>query len=154
MKYIYFLTLILLSLASSGQIKKIDLPEKKLVGATASAGELYLAMECYKYEDGTYLFKYLDAKYPDLQEWKNFTLKSTEDFESLYSYIKKGFEEMPKQKVVLDIGGEYLSLDFSRYLVHKGVRLSHSTTPDEDLGDVGYTKLLTAKQVDRLFGKK
>jgi hypothetical protein len=144
----------LLSLASSGQIKKIDLPEKKLVGGTASAGDIYLAIECYKYEDGTYLFKYSDANYPELNEWKTFTLKSTEDFESLYSYIKKGFEEMPKKKVLLDIGGEYLSLDFSRYLVQKAVRLSHSNTPDEDLGDVGYTKLLTAKQIDRLFGKR
>jgi hypothetical protein len=154
MKYLYFLFLILISSASFGQIKKLDIPKKELVGKIAPGGAITVSMECYKYEDSTYLFRYADAKFSKLNEWKDFSVKSTEDFETLYSYLKKGFEDMPKERVALDIGGEYLFLDFSKFLGGKVVRIAHSTSLNNDLAIVGYTNMYTIKQIDKLFGRR
>jgi hypothetical protein len=111
-------------------------------------------MECYKYEDSTYLFRYADAKFSKLDVWKDFTLKSNEDFETLYSYLQNGFKEMPEEKVLLDIGDGYLILNFSKFLGGKVVKIAHSTSSNKDLAIIGYTNMYTVKQIDKLFGKR
>ena len=152
------LQLIILSLFISSfsfaQIKKIDVPKSELIGRIAPGGSITVSMQCYKSENDQYLFRYADAKFSKLDVWKDFTLKSTEDFETLYNYLKDGFEEMPKEKVVLDIGGQYLLLDFGKFLGGKVVRIIHSTSADTDRAIVGYTNQYTLKQIDKLFGKK
>lgn len=153
MKYLSFLALILLSSASFGQIKQLAIPKKELIGKIAPGGAITVSMQAYKYEDSTYVFRYLDSKFSRLEVWKDFTIKSNEDFETLYTYLQNGFKEMPEEKVLLDIGGEYLFLNFSKFLGGKVVRIAHSTSLDE-LAIVGFTNLYTAKQIDKLFGKK
>jgi hypothetical protein len=154
MKYFYALILIFFSYTSFGQIKKLEIPKKELIGRIAPGGALTVSMECYKYEGDTYLFRYSDAKFSEINEWKTFTLKSTEDFETLYSYLNKGFEDMPKEDVLLDIGGQYLLLTFRKFLGGKVVRIAHSTSSNDALAIVGYTNLYTVKQIDKLFGKR
>ena len=154
MKHIYFVLLILFSSTSFAQITQINAPKIELVGQIVAAGDVTVSMECYKYEDSTYLFRYSDAEFPMLNEWKSFKVRSNKDFETLYSYIKKGFQEMPKEKVILDIGGEYLFLEFGKYLFSKVIMITQSTSLDSNLPAVGYTNIFRVKQIDILFGKQ
>lgn len=142
----------LLSLTALSQIKKIDLAKKELVGKIAPGGTITMTMECYKYEDSTYLFRYLDAKFSKLEVWKDFKIKSTEDFNTLYSYLEDGFSKMPQELVLLDIDDGYLILRFSKFLGGKVVKIAHSTSNSET-AIVGYTNLYTVKQINKLFGK-
>lgn len=148
------LLLLFTSVISIAQIKKVDVPKGELIGRIAPGGSITVSMQCYKYDNDTYLFRYSDAKFSKLNEWKDFTLKSTDDFETLYTYIKNGYDEMPKDKVVLDIGGEYLLLEFGKFLGGKVLRIYHSTSGDKDLAVVGYTNQYTLKQINKLFNKK
>jgi len=148
------LLLLFTSVISIAQIKKVDVPKGELIGRIAPGGSITVSMQCYKYDNDTYLFRYSDAKFSKLNEWKDFTLKSTDDFETLYTYIKNGYDEMPKDKVVLDIGGEYLFLEFGKFLGGKVLRIYHSTSGDKDLAVVGYTNQYTLKQINKLFNKK
>ncbi|MBC6109947.1 hypothetical protein ACFOG5_07770 [Pedobacter fastidiosus] len=152
-KITLLLALILIYSLCFGQIKKLEIPKKELIGKIAPGGNSTISIECYKYEDSTYLFRYLDAKFSRITEWKQFSIKSTEDLNTLYSYLQNGFKEMPKENVLLDIGNGYLLLNFSKFLGGKVVRIYHSTTLDEN-GVVGYTNMYTVKQIDKLFGKE
>lgn len=147
------LVLVLFAAMSFGQITKVELPQKELIGKIAPGGNIGLSIECYKFTDDTYVFRYLDQKFTKLTEWKYFTLKSTDDFNTLYSYFTDGFEKMPQENVVLNIGDGYLILKFSKFLGGKVVKIIHSTSMDE-LAVVGYTNQYTMKQIDKLFGKK
>ncbi|WDF69607.1 hypothetical protein PQ465_04315 [Sphingobacterium oryzagri] len=138
----------------SAQIKKLDLQKKELIGRIAPGGAITVSMQCYKYEDDSYVFRYRDAKYSKLEEWKDFRIRSSEDFETLYSYLADGFKDMPEDKVLLDIGNEFLMLEFGRFLGGKVVRIYHSTSSNKDFAVVGYTNQYTAKQIDKLFNKK
>lgn len=154
----YYFLIILFCLFSQtevfSQIKKVDVPKAELIGRIAPGGSLTVSMQCYKYDNDTYLFRYADAKFSKLDEWKDFKLKSTEDFETLYTYIQDGFKDMPEDKVVLDIGGEYLLLEFGKFLGGKVLRIYHSTSGNKDLAVVGYTNQYTLKQINKLFNKK
>ncbi|MFC3559536.1 hypothetical protein [Pedobacter jamesrossensis] len=152
-KIILLLAITLICSVCYGQIKKMDIPKKEMIGKIAPGGNSTVSIECYKYEDSTYLFRYLDAKFSKITDWKQFSLKSTEDFNTLYSYLQNGFKEMPKENVLLDIGDGYLLLNFSKFLGGKVIRFYHSTSLDEN-GIVGYTNMYTVKQIDKLFGKQ
>jgi hypothetical protein len=154
MKYLHLLILMLFSLTAFGQIGKLKTPATELLGKIAPGEAVSVTMECYKYEDSTYLFRYIDAKFSKLNEWKDFRVKSTKDFNTLYSNLKKGFEDMPKETVTLNIGGEYLFLDFSDSPRGKLVRIAHSTSVNSDFAEVGFTKMYTIEQIDNLFGKR
>jgi hypothetical protein len=154
MKYLHLLILMLFSLTSFGQIGKLKTPTTELVGKIAPGEAVSVTMECYKYEDSTYLFRYIDAKFSKLNEWKDFKVKSTKDFDILYFNLRKGFENMPKETVTLNFGGEFLFLDFSASLRGKVVRIAHSTSLKSDFAEVGFTKMYTNEQIDKLFGKR
>ncbi|SOD12379.1 hypothetical protein [Pedobacter xixiisoli] len=141
-----------LSLTAFSQIKKIEVAKKEIVGKIAPGGAITLTMECYRYEDDTYLFRYLDTKFSKIEVWKDFKIKSTEDFNTLYSYLEEGFSKMPEEAMLLNIGDGYLILRFSKFLGGKVVKIAHSTS-DSETAIVGYTNLYTVKQINKLFGK-
>lgn len=156
--FIFKIVVVILSVvtttSSIAQIKKLDLPKSELIGRIAPGGSITVSMQCFRYDDDSYLFRYRDAKYSKLEEWKDFRLKSSEDFETLYSYLQDGFKNMPEDNVLLDIGNEYLVLEFGRFLGGKVVRIYHSTSSNKDSAVVGYTNQYTIKQIDKLFNKK
>ncbi|MDM1514469.1 hypothetical protein [Myroides odoratimimus] len=153
MKYLYSLILVLVCSISFGQIKKLDNPKKELIGKIAPGGASTVTMECYKYDSGYYLFRFKDFQYSHLNEWKKFEVNSDEDFETLYSYLKDGFENMPEENVILDLGKDVLFLKFSRFLGGKVVRINHASDLSS-LAILGYTNQYTQKQIDKLFGKR
>lgn len=131
------------------QVGKIELPKIEPIGKIAPGG--VMSIKCEKIGDKKVKFTYQNAKYSTLKDWKYFELNSLEDLETVYQEITKGFEEMPSDRVILDISNGYLILFFSRFLGGKVVRLAHS---DENVIEVGYTYQYTQKQIDKLFGKE
>jgi hypothetical protein len=150
MKKIFtILVLILMSISTFGQIKKIESPKTVVIGKIAPLGSLVASIE--KTEDNTYIFTYRDVNKSPLDVYKSFYFKETgHDFESLYQMIINGFEEIPKEALIVEVpnGKLYISFDKSMGVVNATI----SSETETEL--LGYCRALTKRDVNKLFGKK
>lgn len=147
-KIITVLSLFICAISFS-QIKVIELPDSEKIGKITPGG--LKTIECEKLND-TYFFNYRDAKFTKIENWKTFKIKDVDNaFEGLYSLIQKGFEEMPKEDIMIETNDGFIWLNFETFLGSKVFRFKHSI--DKTGSVIGITGQYTKKQVDKLFGK-
>lgn len=149
MKKIILFAIIAISTISYGQIKVVELPDAEKIGKITPGG--IKTIECEKLND-TYYFHYRDAKFTRIENWKTFKIKDIDNaFEGLYSLIQKGFEEMPKEDIMIETNDGFIWLNFGNFLGSKVFSFRHSI--DKTGSVIGTTGQYTKKQVDKLFGK-
>ncbi|MDR7693200.1 hypothetical protein RIU14_00215 [Riemerella anatipestifer] len=148
MKRLLLLTaLFSLSMAFS-QIRKVDTNQCELIGKHDNFGTTFESIE--KCGD-IYVFYYLDAKFKHVDSRKHFSFKDEDGaFEYLYSEIKRGLKEQPKEDIMLELPDDYIFLKFTKSFGIRSVQIGHSIKGVNVQGISGW---ITEKQVDKLFGK-
>lgn len=149
MKNLILALSLFVSFSSISQIKVIERSESEQIGKITPGG--IKTIECEKAGD-TYYFNYKDAKFTTLENRKTFKIKDVDNaFETLYMLIQKGFEEMPKEDIMIETNEGFIWLNFEKFLGAKVFRIYHSV--DKNSNVMGATGQYTKKQVDKLFGK-
>ncbi len=143
------LTFILIFNNSYSQVRKMEVADRIEIGKISPGG--ITTMKCEKQND-KYIFSYKDMKFSKLNIWKNFTLNSSEDFETIYQYVEKGFEEMSEKPTILDITDGFLIMQYSKFLGAKVIRFAHATS-DSETAIVGYSAQYSQRQAEKLFNK-
>lgn len=107
-------------------------------------------IKCDKIND-TYVFSYRDVKFQHLTEYKSFEVVGEKDFESLYDMIIDGLKNQPDDEIMIKLDKGYLWLKFKKSF-GRYVQMGHAL--DENANVIGFSRWLTEKQIDKLFGKK
>lgn len=157
MKKITLLVLLLVSTVSFGQLKKV---EEKPTDKGVEIGKIQpmgqpVHMSCTKYGEDVYAFTYLDGEFlHNKTVFHTFIFKDIDGaFNSLYDIIIKGFEEMPKEPIKLELDKEFLWIHFQKDMGIKLVYFESSYTKDDN-SHKGISRKFTKKQIEKLFGKK
>ena len=143
------LVLLLITIGSYGQIKKIEVGKSTLIGKIAPLGFLVVSLE--KTESNNYLFYYRDIGAAPLDIYKSFTFKETgNDLENLYNMIIEGFDSDSKEPIVIAIPDGTLTISYTKSLGVKSVFIGAETSREP----FGLCRGLTKRDVNKLFGKK
>lgn len=126
-----------------GQIEIDTTPNPEEIGGTYE-------MRTYKKEN-IYSICFQNQKYESIEDKKCFSfINENNDFEKLYDIIVKGFEEMPKEHIKINLPNEKsLRLSYISVLGERSVRfilIENSI--------LSYSRGLTKKEIERLFGKR
>ncbi|UJH92085.1 hypothetical protein LZ575_05650 [Antarcticibacterium sp. 1MA-6-2] len=105
-------------------------------------------IEVYKLNE-VYTVQYRDTQYEHIDEFKNFSINE-ESFDQLYTLIITNWDNPPEEDITVQFNDGYLSLDYYSVMGMTSVRFIHGSNS----GNVGFSKALTKKQIDKLFGKK
>jgi len=143
------LFLILINCICFGQIKQLETTKRNEIGKIAPMGVFIVSLE--KIDNSIYVFTYRDVQYSTINEYKHFSFDETgNDLENLYSIISNGFNDMPKEPIMLEMKkGEYLFLNYTKMMGVKNVQFGVSTITQPN----GYCRGLTKKEINKLFGK-
>ncbi len=130
------------------QIKKIDVPESIEIGKIAILGDLQIS--CEK-RGNAYTFFYRDVTFTQVTDFKSFSFKDTDNaFENLYRMILDGFDNPPKEDIMIEIPDGFIWLSFTKAVGIVNFRFGHSVGKTDV---IGFSTWLTKKKVDKLFGK-
>lgn len=149
MRKIILITTFLLSSFGFSQIKVVETSKPIEIGKIAPMGSFLISIEKV---DDTYNISYRDMKFLQLTEIKSFSFKNDSAFEDLYSMIIKGFETMPKDDIMLELGNDIVWLHYEKSFGVPVFRFGHAVDKNADV--IGFSQLLSKKQVMKLFGKK
>jgi hypothetical protein len=152
MKKLLLFSLILFSFLSNAQIKVLNIPKsielgKVNAGFYTHSEITYIVDE----KDTVYTFRYMDARYKGIVEYKSVDFKSDNNtLNEFYNICKSVFsEENRKNKnyiVNFKLGNDY-------FLV-KNTRMLGITYVTIGVIDKGYTIQFLESQIDKLFGKE
>jgi hypothetical protein len=149
MKQITLLLIILVSTFSFSQITKIETQKAELIGKIGALGEVWI--KCEKKGD-RYTFTYQDNKFKQLKEYKSFSFVDEDNaFENLYKIIMKGFEEIPKEDIMLELPNDVIFLNYSKNFDVISLKITHAINHSPD---IRHTVYITKKEVKKIFGKK
>jgi|AntRauTorckE5430_2_1112549.scaffolds.fasta_scaffold22483_2 hypothetical protein len=150
MRNLFFITVLFITSSAFAQISKVETTKAEEIGKIAPMGQFII--DCQKRGD-TYTIMYKDWKFQHLDEYKQFSFKDEDDaFENLYQMIMDGFDNMPKEDIMLELPDGYLWLKFHKVMWVKQVSFGHSV--DKSGSVIGYSRDLTKNNVQTLFGKK
>lgn len=150
MRNLLIISILFITSSAFAQISKVETTKAEEIGKIAPMGQFII--DCQKRGD-TYTFMYKDWKFQHLDEYKQFSFKDEDNaFENLYEMIMKGFEDMPEEDIMLEIPEGYLWLKFDKVMGVKQLSFGHSV--DKSGSVIGYSRQLTKKNVEKLFGKK
>ncbi|WP_116788069.1 hypothetical protein [Flavobacterium psychrotrophum] len=151
MKKFTLFVVLLVSSVSFAQLKKVDVVKAEPIGKVGGALGTPKSIECTK-TGNTYTFEYRDMKLTSIEAYKEFSFDDVDNtFEDLYKTIIDGFENTPKEDVVLSLPNYIITLDYTKALGIVNLNM-YITLKNTDV--TGLTAALSKKQVDKLFGKK
>lgn len=149
MKTVLFFAIVFISFNSYSQLEVLE-PTKSIEIGKVGAPMMPVDFDCNKTGD-TYLFSYKDIKFQHLNEYKTFEVVGEKDFESLYELISDGLKNQPEDDIMIKLDKGYLWLKFKKSF-GRYVQIAHSV--DENADVIGFSRWLTQKQIDKLFGKR
>ncbi|MEJ5105501.1 hypothetical protein [Chryseobacterium sp. MYb328] len=152
MKYFLSIFTIFLSIFCFSQLKVVDDKGPKMieVGKVGPMGTTNISM-LKSEDDKIYCFEYQDMKFTQINTWKKFCfINENDDINNLYNLIIDGFEKNINNEVKLESQLHYITLRFEKQL---GVMNFDFAAKDKSTGIVGYSRYLSKKQVNKLFGK-
>ncbi len=127
----------------NGQITIIDTPEVIKIGEVSG-------IKITK-QNNTYTITYENIKYQQITDLKRFSFVDTDNaFDNLYQMIINGFNENPKSDIMLELPNDIVWLHFVKYLGVVSFQFSQSVNKTEV---IAFSRYLTKKQVQKLFGK-
>ena len=139
--------LLLIPLISFGQLKEIE--SEKIYGELI--GKKTATVQINKLEDH-YIFSYRNTKFEYAIDYRSFTLKSTEDFNSFFKVLRNGFNELSKKnkrfQKHLQFEDGLIKLDF---ILMYGKRVQVSYSGKYNL-DVSAWPAMSEKSIHKLFG--
>ena len=151
MKKLLVFSMLLVSFVSYGQIAVLSIPKSNEVGKIKSG--MYTHAEItYTTEgkDTTYTFRYMDAQYKTLTEYKSVYFQSDNNtLESFYQICKSVFSDENKKN-------KYYSVDFKMgndFMLVKNSRMFGIWYVTIGVINKGFTIQLLESQIDKLFGK-
>jgi len=145
MKKIFLLASMAISFFTFAQIKIDDSIKPTLIGKV-SQGQVTLEKL-----DDQYSICYNDAKFLVVDSFKCFSFtEKNNDLQNLYQLIIKGFEQVPKDNIRLDLPNDKIELRFTKNLGIVSMQFHHF---DKNSGVYGFSTYLTKKQINKLFGK-
>jgi len=104
--------------------------------------------------DDVYKISFRDSKFTTIDNYENFTFNEADgNLDKLYEIVQKGFEEMPKDAVLIPFANKTAYIKFTR-LVGMKVILFTATLTDDRNSELIIGNLIAKKQVEKLFGKK
>lgn len=137
----------------SSQLKVVenDTPKMIEVGKVGPMGMTNILLK--KTEDGKiYCFDYQDTKFTHIVTWKDFCfINENDDINNLYKIIIEGFEKNADDKIKLESQFHFVTLHFEKQL---GVMNFWFDAEDKNTGVTGYSRYLSKKQIQKLFGFK
>lgn len=143
------LVLVFVAFNSASQIKQIEVAKRELIGKISPLGNLVISLEKSGSEE--YIFTYRDVSLSPLDVYKSFRFKETgNDLDSLYSIIMRGFEEKPREAIVIEVPNGKLYLNYDSNMGVSSLIISSS----RDTEASGYCRALTKRDVNKLFGKR
>lgn len=152
MKKILFSFVLLVSISATAQIREVEKSKYQEIGKVSPGGMAFISSISVMRDtavNGTnsYLWMYNNLKYSTITDIKSISFTaSNEDFDGLY--------ELLKTQLSADKGTEKdLELGKSRITIKTIRNLGISSLTIYDLTGGGGYFYLTAKQVDKLFGK-
>lgn len=149
--FLLFLAL-LITVASSAQIREVEKSKYEVIGKVSPGGMAFISSISVMRDtavNGTnsYLWMYNNLKYTTITDIKSISFTaSNEDFDSLYELLKTQLSAEKGTEKDLELGKSRITIKTIRNL---GIT---SLTIYDLTGGGGYF-YLTAKQVDKLFGK-
>ena len=150
-KFLFFFAL-LVSISGTAQIREVEKSKYQEIGKVSPGGMAFISSISVMRDtavDGTnsYLWMYNNLKYSTITDVRSISFTaSNEDFDSLY--------ELMKTQLSADKGTEKdLELGKSRITIKTIRNLGITSLTIYDLTGGGGYFYLTAKQVDKLFGK-
>lgn len=127
----------------NGQITMIDTPEVIKIGEVSG-------IKITK-QNNTYTITYENIKYQQITDLKRFSFVDTDNaFDNLYQMIINGFNENPKSDIMLELPNDIVWLHFVKYLGVVTFQFYQSVNKTEV---IAFSRYLTKKQVQKLFGK-
>ena len=149
MKKSITILVLLLTTFSFSQIKKLDTPALTMIGKISPLGNLVVSIE--KSDSNNYVFTYRDVNLSPLDVYKHFYFKETgSDFDNLYQIIIDGFDNPPKDTIVIEIPDGNLFISYTKNMGVNSVILSSKTTGVP----MGFCRALSKRDINKLFGKK
>lgn len=157
MKKLSLLFLLLVTASSFAQLKKVEeKPSEKgvEVGKIQPMGQP-VHMTCTKYADDIYAFTYLEGEFIHNKTiYKTFMFKDVDGaFNALTEMIFKGFEEMPKEPIKLELDKQFIWIGFEKDFGVKLITI-YSTDSKIDGMTKWQSRKFTKKQMEKLLGKK
>jgi len=151
MKKVALFLMLLMTTASFAQLKKVHVTPAEQIGKAQQFGAP-LEAEITK-SGNTYTVRYRDSQFKTIDEYREFSFADVDNtFEDLYAAVEEGFNNMPKEPVMLELPNYYVWLNFSKFLGAPVLRLSSSTK--EKGSSVFVSNEIAKKHVEKLFGKK
>lgn len=94
---------------------------------------------------------YKDISYRHINEYKHFTFEDVDNaLENLYTMIIEGFNNPPKERIMLELPEHYLYLSFPSEL---GVYFFQFDVQTKKSNISSYSTKMSKRQVNKLFGK-
>jgi hypothetical protein len=150
MKKIILICSMAMSLNGFSQLNVVPVEKAIEIGKIAPMGMFIISMEKTK---DTYTVTYRDYKFIQITEIKSFSFKDENNaFEDLYAMIIKGFDTMPEEDTMLELGGKHVWLHYEKSMGFPVFRFAHAV--DANANVIGFSQLLSKKQVIKLFSKK
>ncbi len=152
MKKITLFLMLIISSASFAQLKKVEVTKAEQIGKSQQFGGP-LEAECFK-TGNVYTIRFRDASFKTIDQYRSFSFEDVDNtFNDLYATIEKGFEDMPKEPIMLELPDHYIWLDFHKFLGSKVLSISCTEGKTKD-SQVYVSNEIAKKQVEKLFGKK
>lgn len=143
MKQLLFISFIFLGVNLFGQIKVIETPTTETIGK----------LQGIKIEKtgNIYYITYDNLKYLNITDIKSFSFEDVDNaFENLYQMIIKGFDEVPEKDIMIDLPNDIIWLHFEKNMGIVSFQFYQNVNKTDV---VAYSRYLTKKQVQKLFGK-
>lgn len=103
-------------------------------------------------QDDVYTITFRDGNYTQIDDYKSFSFRDIDDsFEYLYETIIQGFDDKPKDPIMLELDEDIIGLKYIKSFGKASLRIS--LFPNKGTEEIGYYQYLNKKKVKKLFGK-